>query len=44
LELLRERDKIKEKNYQAYKEVANKASLKLQNFISAVYKAKKSNN
>jgi four helix bundle protein len=44
LELLRERDKIKEKNYQAYKEIANKASLKLQNFISAVYKVKNSNN
>jgi four helix bundle protein len=43
-EPLRERDKIKEKNCQEYKEIATKASLKLQNFISAVYKAKKSNN
>ena len=40
LELLKERDKIKEKNYQAYKEVAVKASLKLQNFITTNYKAK----
>ena len=41
LELLKERGKIiKEKNYQVYKEAAGKASLKLQNFIAANYKAK----
>jgi len=42
LELLKERGKIKEKDYQIYKEVANKASLKLQNFITANYQAKNS--
>lgn len=40
LEILKERDKVKEVDYQAYKKVAGKVSLKLQNFISAVYKAK----
>lgn len=38
LELLKERDKIKESSYKKYKEIANKSSLKLQNFINANYK------
>ena len=40
LELLKERDKINEEDYKVYREIANKALLKLQNFISAVYRAK----
>lgn len=44
LEVLKERNKVKEINYQVYKKVASKASLKLQNFISAIYKAKNSIN
>jgi len=40
LEILQERAKVKEDDYQGYKKVADQASLKLQNFISAVYRAK----
>ena len=40
IELLKERDKVKTNNYQEYKKVAEQASLKLQNFISATYKAR----
>jgi len=41
LELLKERGKIKENSYLVFKEISNKASLKLQNFINANYNAKK---
>ncbi len=40
LELLSDRGKINKDIYNDFKKVANKASLKLQNFISAIYKAK----
>src|SRR3989344_2057580 len=40
LELLFERGKVKEDTFKLYKSVAERASLKLQNFISATYKAK----
>lgn len=40
LELLKERGKVNNENYQAFKKVSAKASIKLQNFISAIYKAK----
>ena len=40
LELLKEREKVKIDNYQKYKKVAEQSSLKLQNFISSIYKAK----
>lgn len=40
LELLKKRNKITEQSYKRYRETAATASLKLQNFISAVYKAK----
>jgi four helix bundle protein len=40
LELLKERGKIKEKDYIIYNKTSNQASLKLQNFISAIYKVK----
>lgn len=43
LEILKERDKIKTKDYEYYSSVANKVSLKLQNFISAIYKVKNNN-
>lgn len=43
LELLKERDKISNDDYQSYREIANKSSLKLQNFISSLYKAKNNN-
>jgi len=43
LEILKERDKIKAKDYEDYNSVANKVSLKLQNFISAIYKVKNNN-
>ncbi len=42
LMLLRERGKIEENNYETYKNISNKASLKLQNFISSTYNAKNS--
>lgn len=42
LELLRERDKFKEDVYKEIRNIADKISLKLQNFISALYKAKNS--
>jgi four helix bundle protein len=40
LELLKERGKINEEAYRAYADTAKTLSLKLQNFISAVHKAK----
>lgn len=41
LEILQEREKIKNKeNYKKYKVIADRASLKLQNFISSIYQAK----
>lgn len=42
LEILKERNRVDEKNYQEFRKAANQSSLKLQNFISAVYKAKNS--
>lgn len=44
LELLKERDKISNENYELYNKIANIASLKLQNFISAIYRAKDNTN
>jgi four helix bundle protein len=41
LELLKERGKISEENYKEYKKIANRLSLKLQNFITATYKTQK---
>ncbi len=40
LELLRERELIENETYQEMKLIANKLSLKLNNFISSTYKAK----
>jgi four helix bundle protein len=40
IELLRERKKVIQENYLKYKEIANKCSIKLQNFITANYKAR----
>lgn len=40
LELLYERKKIKEELYRKFKDTANKASLKLQNFINSIYRTK----
>ena len=40
LELLRERELIQDKTFQEIKSIANKLSIKLNNFISSVYKAK----
>jgi len=40
IELLRERDKVNKNVYENFKTVADKASLKLQNFISSIYNAK----
>ncbi len=40
LGLLKERDKISKEDYTAFFDIANKTSLKLQNFIFALYKAK----
>lgn len=40
IELLLERGKIKNEQYKNFKQVAEKVSLKLQNLISATYKAK----
>ena len=44
LELLDERKKISKEKYQKFKTVANKLSIKLNNFISSTYKAKKITN
>ncbi len=41
IELLHERGKVKDEQYQKFKHVADKASLKLQNMISTTYKAKR---
>ena len=41
LELLYEREKIKDNNYKEYKKIANKLSLKLNNFINSTYRSKK---
>lgn len=40
LELLKERNKVSEKDYKNFKAVALKFSIKLNNFISSTYKAK----
>lgn len=40
-ELLKERGKIKESEYVKFQEIAERESLKLQNFISVNYKSKK---
>ena len=40
LELLHERKKITEEKFNAYKHAAERASIKHQNFISAIYRAK----
>ncbi len=40
LELLLERNKVKKAKYQEYKKVSDNAQLKLQNFISSIYKSK----
>ena len=40
LELLKERRKISDKDYKEYKEIAQRLSVKLQNFITATYKTK----
>lgn len=40
LELLKERNKIKEDLYLKYKKTAQKLSIKLNNYITAIYKAK----
>ncbi|MFH1956334.1 MAG: four helix bundle protein, partial [Patescibacteria group bacterium] len=40
LELLKERDIIKEEIFQEMKQIADKLSLKLNNFINSTYKAK----
>lgn len=40
LELLKERDKIDQSRYDEYKEVAREASMKLQNFITAIYRVR----
>ena len=42
LELLLERKKVQKEKYEKYKEVAEKLSLKLNNFISSIYKSKNS--
>ncbi|MFA6048106.1 MAG: four helix bundle protein [Parcubacteria group bacterium] len=41
IELLLERKKITAEKYKEYKETSNKASIKLQNFISSIYRAKR---
>src|SRR3989344_9643220 len=41
IEILFEREKVKEDTFKLYKSVAERASLKLQNFISSIYKVKK---
>ena len=41
LELLKERNKIDEAQYDSFGALAVKSSIKLNNFISAIYKAKK---
>lgn len=40
IELLKERDKVDLKMHKSFKEIAEQSSLKLQNFISATYKAR----
>lgn len=40
IELLLERKKVEQAKYKQYKNIAEKSKLKLQNFISAIYKAK----
>ncbi len=41
LSLLWEREKVSEENYKNFKEIAEKFSIKLNNFITSVYKNKK---
>ena len=43
IELLREREKVDQENYNQFKETAKKSSIKLQNFITANYQAKNNN-
>ncbi|EKE15003.1 MAG: hypothetical protein ACD_12C00206G0017 [uncultured bacterium] len=43
IELLLERNKTTKEKYLKFKEIAKKLSIKLSNFISAVYKAKEGN-
>jgi len=43
LELLKERGKLSEEKYQEYRRASREASIKLQNFIAAIYKAKSKN-
>lgn len=43
LELLNERGKINTENYKQFKNVAGRLSLKLNNFITAIYKARNNN-
>jgi len=42
LELLKEREKIKEDSYKKFKGLSEQSSKKLQNFINSIYKAKNS--
>ena len=41
LEILHERNKMKDIEYKKFKEIANKLSLKLNNFINSTYKSKR---
>jgi four helix bundle protein len=43
LERMLERQKVKKELYEKYRETAEQSSLKLQNFINAIYKAKDNN-
>ncbi len=43
LELLYQREKVKEEKYKQFKEAAEKLTLKLNNFTSSIYKAKTTN-
>ncbi|MDZ7611394.1 MAG: four helix bundle protein [Candidatus Moranbacteria bacterium] len=43
IELLKERNKVNQENYNQFKETANKSSIKLQNFITATYRSKNNN-
>lgn len=40
IEILRKRDKLNQAKYEKFKEVAQKLSIKLNNFISSTYKSK----
>ena len=43
IELLNERGKVNAEKYKTFKEVANKLSVKLNNFITSIYKSKTNN-